>query len=150
MISIIPNAVSNFSNFAKLSFSSVDEGEALSSFGVDWGFDGEALDSVLSCQTLGLSIDDLFENKILTEYPELIKIDVDGIEHIILDGARSVLNNPACKSVLVEISESFTAQVEGAKLILEESGFALVEKTNSPTFNVGKFKDSYNQIWIKK
>ena len=46
----------------------------------------------------------LIENKFL-EIPDHIKIDVDGIEHLILEGGNRVLNNKKIKSFSIEINE---------------------------------------------
>ena len=52
---------------------------------------------------LGTSINYLLENKIL-EIPDYIKIDVDGIEHLILEGGNKFLNNQKIKSLSIEIN----------------------------------------------
>ena len=46
-------------------------------------------------------------------FPNFIKIDVDGIEHLILEGGNQILKKT--KSILVEIDDSFTLQVENTK-----------------------------------
>lgn len=56
--------------------------------------------------------------------PTLLKIDVDGIEGSILDGARHVLGSPALRSVLVELNST-----DRIGDVLPESGFALAGKS---------------------
>ena len=51
---------------------------------------------------MALSLDDLTGRFSLT-FPNHIKIDVDGIEELIIDGARNTLADPRLGSVLVEI-----------------------------------------------
>ena len=41
----------------------------------------------------GLSLDSMFEKEILKETPSIIKIDVDGIEHLILQGAKKIISS---------------------------------------------------------
>lgn len=149
LIKVVTNPLTNCNQFAEFTLSSIDEGGALSAFGVDYGFDGKAIEKLLTYQTLGFSIDDLFRIGVLKDYPSLIKIDVDGIEHLILAGAKDTLANPTCQSVLIEVTDTFHEQANGVKAILEEAGFILKEKRHSEMFNVGKFSDGYNQIWIK-
>ena len=48
-------------------------------------------------QILGTTINNLIDNKIL-EIPDYIKIDVDGIEHLILEGGSKYLKNNKLKS----------------------------------------------------
>jgi FkbM family methyltransferase len=149
LIKIVPNPLSNSSQFAEFSLSSIEEGGALSAFGVDYGFAGDSLEKLLAYQTLGFTLDSLFESGVLRERPKLIKIDVDGIEHLILAGAKKTLREPGCKSVLIEVTDSFAEQADGVKAILGEAGFTLISKTHSEMFSKGKFSDGYNQIWIK-
>ena len=39
-------------------------------------------------------------------FPDHIKIDVDGIEHKIIQGGSKTLNNPQLKSILIEINSN--------------------------------------------
>ena len=55
----------------------------------------------------------------------MIKIDVDGIEHLILRGAVNTLSNPVCKTVLVEVSTEFSLQADEVSRILTTCGFSL-------------------------
>ncbi|EKP23939.1 methyltransferase FkbM domain protein [Leptospira interrogans str. HAI1594] len=78
--------------------------------------------------------------------PDYIKMDVDGIEHIILKGGKNVLKN--VKEILVEINEDFTEQLDNSRSILERAGFVLKNKVT--VSNSGTFQNTYNQIWIRK
>ena len=88
-------------------------------------------------------------NKIITDYPNLIKIDVDGIEHLILAGAIETLKNPSCKTVLIEINDLFVEQAQSATKILLDCGFKLKEKRRSEIIGARKFAETFNQIWVK-
>ena len=79
--------------------------------------------------------------------PNYIKIDVDGIEHLILKGGTRTLNK--AKSVLVEVDENFTLQVEKTKEYLTKAGLKLKEKLQSDLIRKSKFKSIFNQIWEK-
>ena len=68
------------------------EGCASNSFGEDFGFDVNKIYEKNSYKVFGNNINNLIENKIL-EIPDYIKIDVDGIEHLILEGADKYLNS---------------------------------------------------------
>ena len=91
-ITIVSNPLSESTGAAKFINGSADEGGALSAFGVKYGHDGKPIISDINYSVLGFSLDDLFEKKVLTEKPSLIKIDVDGIEHLILKGASTRLS----------------------------------------------------------
>ena len=119
-------------------------------FGVNYGHDGKAMKKVLSYKTLGLSVDYLVENKIIPEHPSLIKMDVDGIEHLILKGAKKTLKNPKCSTILIEVNDKFKFQSKMIKKILTECNFKLEKKERSSIIITEKFSETYNQIWTKK
>jgi len=148
-INIISNPLNNVSSISNFNLSNLDEGGALSSFGVDHGHDGKPLEILLSYGTLGLGLDFMIENHLLLEIPSLIKIDVDGIEHLILEGAKKTLSDVRCRSVLIEVNENFKIQSNLVREILTGSGFTLLQKLHSSMFEDTKFSNTYNQIWIK-
>jgi FkbM family methyltransferase len=136
-IRIVTNPLTTQNEFADFNLQVTDEGGALSSFGVDFGQDGKPLQKILSYQTCGFSLDYLLDNGIITDRPSLIKVDVDGIEHLILRGARMTLAHPQCRSVLIEVNEEFDALSTEVETTLLESGFELTTR------------NSVNQIWVK-
>ncbi len=149
-ITIVSNPLSDTTSVAKFINGSADEGGALSAFGVEYGHDGEPITSEINYNVLGFSLDDLFEKNILTETPSLIKIDVDGIEHLILKGASKILKSENLKSLFIEVNDDFREQANQVKTILESAGFALKEKRHSEMMDGSeKFGRTYNQIWIK-
>lgn len=137
-VRIITNPLTAQNEFANFNLQVTDEGGALSAFGVEHGQDGKPLQKVLSYQTCGFSLDYLIEQNIIPEYPSLIKADVDGIEHLILRGARKTLAHPKCQTVLIEVHADFEALSTEVPAILTEAGFQLTTR------------DSVNQIWIKR
>ena len=141
-IHIITNPLTNYKKFADFNLTNIDEGGALSAFGVNFNQDGKELEKLLSYKTLGLPLDFLLTEKILPEVPKMIKIDVDGIEHLILLGAKKTLKDSKCKTVLIEINEKFKEQASESEKILTECGFSLKEKYHA-------VEETYNQIWSK-
>ena len=79
--------------------------------------------------------------------PDYIKMDVDGIEHLILEGGVSILEK--VKGLLVEINDNFREQSENANSILKQAGFLLSQKRHEDTFSYGSAKYTFNQIWKK-
>jgi FkbM family methyltransferase len=149
-ITIVSNPLSETTGIAKFINGSADEGGALSAFGVEYGHNGEPIISDIAYSVLGFSLDDLFEKNVLTETPSLIKIDVDGIEHLILKGATKTLKLEKLKSLFIEVNDDFREQAHQVKNILESAGFALKEKRHSEMVDgsemVGR---TYNQIWVR-
>ena len=101
-------------------------------------------------QLFGLSIKDILDDKIL-EIPDYIKIDVDGIEHLILSGAENYLKDPNIKSISVEINENFKTQFSNIIEIMKKNNFSFLEKnkTMNLKIRVGHFPN-HLIIYLKK
>lgn len=144
---IVPNPLTSSNQVADFHLSMLDEGGAMSTFGADFGHDGQSLAARMDYRTSGMSLDFLLEQSLLPEPPALLKIDVDGIEHLILRGATSTLGGESLQSVLVEVNDAFTELADEVPRLLTAAGFAIVERRHSTMFDDGKFATSYNQIW---
>ena len=149
-ISVITNPLSNTNTIESFNYSSAIEGGALSSFGVNYSYDGKLMNKSSSVNKLGMCLDELIFNNYLIDKPNYIKIDVDGIEHLILEGAKKTLKLECCKSILVEINDAFENQSEISNKILTDSGYKIQNKLQSSATkkNIG-FEKTYNQIWVK-
>ena len=147
-IRIISNPLTSTNSFADFNLQSMEEGGALSSFGVDYGQDGKKISIQTAYSTLGFSLDYLIDNQIIPDIPSAIKIDVDGTENIILRGAVKLLSHPICKSVLIEVDDSFNDLASEVTQILMTAGFTLLEKRSAEVVAEGMNK-TFNQIWVK-
>jgi len=143
-ITIIPLAVSDSLKVSELSMSSTEMGAALSSFSEAFGHDGKPLQPVFTYSTLGISMTDASTLLGLAE-PDFVKLDVDGIEHLILRGGSSILDQ--VQGVLVEINEAFPEQLQEATRHLEKAGLVLVEKRHWEQATGGPHEQTFNQIW---
>ncbi|MBW0434122.1 FkbM family methyltransferase [Leptospira yasudae] len=146
-ITIVPLALSDKLAVSKLNMTTMEWGGALSTFGETYGHDGKKIQILFEYNTLGLSMEDAVQ-KFKLPAPEYIKMDVDGIEHLILNGGKKILKN--VKQILVEINEDFQAQADLTKKILSKSGLVLSKKKGSEISNTGSFKNTYNQIWTRE
>lgn len=130
-----------------LNMSGTSWGGALSAFGVLHGFDGHAMHKVFEFRTLGVSMDDAVK-KLCLPRPDYIKMDVDGIEHLILRGGREVLDG--VRGIIVEINDGFAVQADESKRLLEASGLRLVSKAHSAMIEESAtFNQTFNQIWVR-
>ncbi len=133
--------------FMSFKESSFIEGGALNAFGVNYNFEGKKLKFINQYKIFGNSINFLLEKKIL-DIPNYIKIDVDGIEHLILRGAEDFLNNKNIKSILIELNENFSEQYNEVHNILQNSDFKLTAKKHSKEIDISDdFKKTYNFIF---
>ena len=148
-ISIIPFALSNLENkFLILKEKDFIEGGALNAFGVDYDFSGEKFVFSNSYNTFGTSLDSLANQKIL-DLPNYIKIDVDGIEDLILDGAKNILLNKNLRSILIEINDKFADQKNRILQIMKANNFELMFKKRNEYFYKGEFDAIFNYVFQK-
>ena len=147
-ITIIPLPLSNEIEENKLKLITTEWGGALSTFGKDFGWDGNKLNSLFEFKTISISMDQMI-TLLKIPSPDYIKMDVDGIEHFILKGGNEVLKN--VKSVLIEINDDFEEQSNLCQLYLKEAGLRLETKEHSEISGNSNsaFKNSYNQIWTR-
>ena len=126
--------------------SSTEWGGALSSFGESFGFDGKTLLKKFEYSTIGISMDELIEFPGI-EFPDYLKLDVDGIEHLILSGGTKVLS--AIKGVLVEVNVGFEKQADDVSLFLVNAGLHKIEIHQWKGVKNTPFSDSYNLVWAR-
>ena len=128
------------------------EGGALNSFGENFDFEGKKFLPKMNYQIYGTNINYLIGNKIL-DIPDYIKIDVDGIEHLILEGGNKYLSNKKIKSLSIEINENFTEQHEKVIEIMKKNDFKILhKKRNEDLFKndpYSKFNRTFNYIFIR-
>ena len=133
---------------AEFHMSNTQLGAAYSSF-------GEALDPLGSefiasyrQAMVGYTIDE-FVARFAPPFPNHLKIDVDGIEEEVIDGARETLSDERVRSVLVELDESrkgYSKTVE----ILQAAGLHIRAKAHPPEFDNSAFANQYNFIFSRE
>jgi FkbM family methyltransferase len=139
-ITVFPIALNDITKISKLNMSNNSWGSAHSTFDKEYMSSGKIMNTKFSYKTIGFSADDIAENLDIDQ-PNYIKIDVDGIEHLVLEGGKKIIKN--AKSILIEVYKNFEEQNIKVQKILGESGFELIEEIYFE-------KNSSNQIWKKK
>ena len=109
---------------------STEFGGALSSFAVTYDYQGETFNPTFKQGMIGYSIDD-FLLAFAPPFPNHIKIDVDGIEPLIVGGAGKTLADPRLKSVSVEIDSEDATNKDLIISILGECGLQLIWSRNN-------------------
>ena len=128
------------------------EGGSMNSFGANFDHEGKKYKSNMNYSLFGTNIFYLIKNKIL-KIPQYIKIDVDGIEHLILKGAGRYLREKKLKSISVEINENFSKQLDQILKLMRDNNFKIRHKKhNIDLYNQSgiKFVNTYNYIFDKK
>jgi len=139
---IVPVALSDKNDINLFKMNSPLWGGALSAFGVNYDQHGQNYNSAFEYSIPGLRADNVVETFNIP-MPDYIKIDVDGIEHLILNGAEKILKE--VKGILIEIDDDFLEQSEKSKEYLSNSGLILKEKhCLSPNGS------QFNQLWTRQ
>ncbi len=135
--------------FLDMNESEFIEGWSMSSFGTKKGYDGEEIKVKQKYRIFGTSIDNLVENEVI-ELPNYVKIDVDGIEDLILEGANKILSNETLKSLSIELNENYKYQYNKIIGLMENFGFSLKQKKHDPIYDDNeKFSKVYNCIFSR-
>jgi FkbM family methyltransferase len=146
-VTIVPLPLSDALAINKLNMTTTEWGGALSTFGQNYGHDGQILHKVFEFPTIGLTMSDALDLLKIPQ-PDYIKMDVDGIEHLILKGGMSVLSR--IKGILIEINDNFSAQSSDSAQYLEAAGLRLMAKRHAQAVEESnEFKRVFNQIWLR-
>jgi FkbM family methyltransferase len=143
---IVPLPLASRVGVNNFDLTSTEWGGALATFGEGTDWEGNAMRVSFSYAMLGAT-GDFCVKELGISAPDYMKIDVDGIEHLVLEGCAELLKT--VKGVLIEINEGYDLQRERSKLLLESSGLKLVDRRHSNMFETSGFKQSFNQIWVR-
>jgi FkbM family methyltransferase len=135
-------------SFLLMKEDSFEEGGALNTFGENYDYNGNIFSSNHQYKIFGTSINYLLDNSIL-KIPNYIKIDVDGIEHLILQGGNKYLNSSLIKSISIELNENFLKQFDDVHKILKENKFFFKYKKRNNAFYGEKSNKIYNYVFTK-
>ncbi|MDD5240740.1 MAG: FkbM family methyltransferase [Sulfuricella sp.] len=147
LVTIIPLPLSDAMAVNTLNMTATEWGGALSTFGKSYGYDGQPLTKIFEFSTIGISMSEAADLLKISS-PDYIKMDVDGIEHLILKGGINILKN--VQGVLIEINDEFQQQAEDARNYLAASGLILKEKRRWSGTDNSPFAATYNQIWHRE
>jgi FkbM family methyltransferase len=151
-IKVVTTPLTNKKNiFQEMKEGQFVEGGALNSFGEKFDFEGKEFKATMKYNLLGTTINYLLENSIL-DIPDYIKIDVDGIEHLILEGGDKFLNNKKVKSLSIEINENFKEQYDKVLNLMNKYEFKLLHKKHNDDMFLeqNKFNKTFNYIFLKQ
>jgi FkbM family methyltransferase len=146
-VTAINLAVSDVRAMDYLHLASLDTGAAMHSFGSTpsgHGYDGGTM---FKQGMLSFSVDE-FIATFNPPFPNYIKIDVDGLEKRILNGAQKTLRDSRMKSVLLEIDEGLPEDLFLADQVVS-LGYRLLHKKHAPMFDGGPYSKIYNYVFIR-
>lgn len=147
-VTIMPLPLFERVSESTLNMTSTQWGGALSTFSASHGYDGQELAKVFEFRTVGLSMDDCVSRLGLPQ-PDFMKMDVDGIEHVILRAGPGVLGK--VRGVAVEINDAFKEQADDSRRALEQAGLTFSGKAHSEMIDAHpEFADTFNQVWVRR
>lgn len=97
-------ALSEKTTIGKFNYHDLVTGGSLHTFGEAVDYKGETFTPVFTQKMLSYRLDDLIDQFEIPK-PTHIKIDVDGIEKAVLEGAQDTLSSSSLRSVIVELEE---------------------------------------------
>jgi FkbM family methyltransferase len=102
-----PLALSDEMKLDKLYLSDFSAGGSCHSFAEQVGFDLKPRNAAFAQGAFSVTLDQLVASGAVP-VPDYVKIDVDGIEHKVIDGAKATLANPKVKGLLIELNTKLT------------------------------------------
>ena len=115
-----------------LNVRSSEPGQAQCSFEEAINDSGERFTPRFLQGMIGYSIDDYID-RFQPDFPNHIKIDVDGIEERVVAGARKTLRDPRLKTLSVELNSTRPDSVVYVRDALEAAGFVLTRDKRTST-----------------
>ena len=145
-VTAYPIALHSSLSVSRLNVSSGEWGSALSSFDRAVDYKGSSFTPLHSQGSVGMSLDQFVE--LLGFEPCHLKVDVDGNELLVLQGARSTLTNSRLQSVLIELDERHGDYAECLE-IFRRSGFAEPRKARLSDHGSSEFAPSINHVFVR-
>lgn len=124
-----PFAISDGSGIGIVQLSSMNAGAGACALGEEYRFATAMAENIFRQGVFFCSLDELV-SKYKFPVPSFIKVDVDGIESTILQGARTILGSNKCKGLLVEFQYKEEGDLNEIFDYLKSFGFSLSNKSD--------------------
>lgn len=82
-------------------------------------------------------------------FPSHIKIDIDGNEVNLINGAVETLCDKRLKTVSIELDANAVNDVNNIDDIFKKKGFTLSSKEHAPQYDEGPSKNIYNYLYVR-
>ena len=139
-------AISDKLAVSRLHLSSREVGRSCHSFGESVGPNLQPRKSIPQ-GSIGISIDGLVELGL--PCPNHIKVDVDGIEHIVLKGAKKTLKRPELKTLQVEFNPAMKEHGEAIAKLKEAGWYIDQKQVNKAARPAGEWKGYAEHLFYK-
>jgi FkbM family methyltransferase len=141
-----PYAMHTQAKVAELHMGHCDWGSAHKSFERQRDWQGRTMQVSFVQGSAGMSVDEFLRQKQLQV--TRLKIDVDGNEIFVLQGARDTLCGPNLKSILIELSPDH-AEYGHCLALLESCGWRLTQRADSSRASTAERFVAVNHIFVR-
>lgn len=148
-ISIAPFPLGANAGVNRFRTDSLEAGAALSAFGVDYNHKGQRHNFEYQYDLFGVSLDMILLHFNSTP-PNHLKIDVDGIEHLILIGGKQLLTEKNLRSILIETDSDHIEQKQSIHTLLTEAGFTLRSEYFKSAIPENSKHVHMNEVWVRR
>lgn len=138
-------ALGDTNSISHLYLSRFEVAGALHNFGKPLDYNKRPFVPEFKQGVMGARLDDLIENFGMP-IPTHIKIDVDGCERAVIDGALKSLRDPRLKSILIELNDALQTDRELLE-ILASFGYVVASKLRSPLFLDESYASVHNYVF---
>jgi FkbM family methyltransferase len=121
-------------------------GGAINTFGDSKDENHQPMDVCFRQGGISFSLDSFLERFGEGKFPDHIKIDVDGLEMRILQGAKRTLEDTRLKSLSIEINERLPESTQLVEYV-KARGLEFSQRKHSDLFETGPYKDIYNYVF---
>jgi FkbM family methyltransferase len=139
-------AISSSNGINWLNYSTLEYGSSMHSVGKAVRLRDQAFEPALRQPVASFTLDQAVE--FLGSVPNHIKIDVDGIESEILDGADATIRNSAVRSILVELNSENSEDQKAVEKVLS-AGFRIWNIQEKPRTEFVNFAAHANYIFVR-
>ncbi len=122
-------------------------GSALNNFGDNLDWKREKYEPAFRQGVLGFSLDS-FVARYPEAFPAHLKIDVDGGEIKVVEGAAKTLRDPRLKSLLIELNEELPDDLRIIDLV-RAAGLTVKHKKHSDMIERSEFRRLFNYVFVR-
>jgi len=142
-------ALSDASGFDALYLSDLGVGGSCHSYGAALDFNNQPRAAPFAQGSVAVTLDEMVERGAVP-VPQHVKIDVDGLEHKVIAGARQTLANAAVRSVLIEINTNLDEHWELVDIMLGLGFDYSQEQVARAQRSEGTFKGVGNYVFHRR
>jgi len=141
-------AINDKSEFSMLNLSNFKVGKSLHNFKEKLDLNHKEFKPIFQQGCFGISLDEIVYKYNLPK-PHHLKIDVDGNEYKIINGAKKLLEDQYLKSIAIELNDTLSIDREIENILINK-GFKLIENKKLKNEYCKQNGNVYNKYFIRE